>query len=340
MNQMNKTYVRSTVIVLIFIAMIVSFINQTNQLAYVLLGVLLLSLYLLWGDLKDKKDLKEVLSSLNHFSESKKTKKILVHGDSTYKDLILKLNMLYEAYETIDVEKRVQAERSKQLLSNLSHDIRTPLTSIIGYVDALNDGVITDEEELKEFFEILSMKSKNLKHLTEQIFNVARIDAEDVMMAFEYLELNEFLRNIVIDFIPQFEKYEIDFINEIKEVRYMVYADKIALTRVFQNILKNAIQHGKDGKVIGVRTRIENTYYRVIIWDKGKGIPKAKQQHIFERLFKVDDARKFGASNSGLGMSIAKKIVLKHNGRIDLKSQENQLTEFFVELPILKELKI
>ncbi|WP_240838636.1 cell wall metabolism sensor histidine kinase WalK [Acidaminobacter sp. JC074] len=337
---MNKTYVRSTVIVLIFIAMIVSFINQTNQLAYVLLGVLLLSLYLLWGDLKDKKDLKEVLSSLNHFSESKKTKKILVHGDSTYKDLILKLNMLYEAYETIDVEKRVQAERSKQLLSNLSHDIRTPLTSIIGYVDALNDGVITDEEELKEFFEILSMKSKNLKHLTEQIFNVARIDAEDVMMAFEYLELNEFLRNIVIDFIPQFEKYEIDFINEIKEVRYMVYADKIALTRVFQNILKNAIQHGKDGKVIGVRTRIENTYYRVIIWDKGKGIPKAKQQHIFERLFKVDDARKFGASNSGLGMSIAKKIVLKHNGRIDLKSQENQLTEFFVELPILKELKI
>jgi len=320
--------------------MVISFIRQETEIAYILLSSVLMYAYVLLGDFKDKRDLKEVIKSLNYFSESKKTKKILVHRDSSYNDLILQLNLLYEAYETIDVEKRVQAERSKQLLSNLSHDIRTPLTSIIGYVDALNDGVITDEDEYREFFEILSMKSKNLKHLTDQIFNVARIDAEDVTMDFEYLELNEFLRSIVIDFIPQFEKYGIEFINEIKEVRYMVYGDRIALTRVFQNILKNAIQHGKDGKVIGVRTRIENTYYRVIIWDKGKGIPKSKQKHIFERLFKVDDARKFGASNSGLGMSIAKKIVLKHKGNIDLKSQENQLTEFFVELPILKELKI
>lgn len=322
------------------ISMVISFIRQETEIAYILLSSVLMYAYVLLGDFKDKRDLKEVIKSLNYFSESKKTKKILVHRDSSYNDLILQLNLLYEAYETIDVEKRVQAERSKQLLSNLSHDIRTPLTSIIGYVDALNDGVISDEDEYREFFEILSMKSKNLKHLTDQIFNVARIDAEDVKMDFEYLELNEFLRSVVIDFIPQFEKYGIEFINEIKEVRYMVYGDRIALTRVFQNILKNAIQHGKDGKIIGVRTRIENTYYRVIIWDKGKGIPKSKQKHIFERLFKVDDARKFGASNSGLGMSIAKKIVLKHNGNIDLKSQENQLTEFFVELPILKELKI
>jgi len=337
---MNNIYLRIIVLLLMTISMVISFIRQETEIAYILLSSVLMYAYVLLGDFKDKRDLKEVIKSLNYFSESKKTKKILVHRDSSYNDLILQLNLLYEAYETIDVEKRVQAERSKQLLSNLSHDIRTPLTSIIGYVDALNDGVISDEDEYREFFEILSMKSKNLKHLTDQIFNVARIDAEDVKMDFEYLELNEFLRSVVIDFIPQFEKYGIEFINEIKEVRYMVYGDRIALTRVFQNILKNAIQHGKDGKIIGVRTRIENTYYRVIIWDKGKGIPKSKQKHIFERLFKVDDARKFGASNSGLGMSIAKKIVLKHNGNIDLKSQENQLTEFFVELPILKELKI
>ena len=337
---MNNIYLRIIVLLLMTISMVISFISQDMEIAFILLSLVLIYAFILVGDFKERKDLKEVINSLNYFSESKKTKKIFVHRDSSYSDLILQLNLLYEAYETIDVEKRVQAERSKQLLSNLSHDIRTPLTSIIGYVDALNDGVITDEDEYREFFEILSMKSKNLKHLTDQIFNVARIDAEDVTMDFEYLELNEFLRSIVIDFIPQFEKYGIEFINEIKEVRYMVYGDRIALTRVFQNILKNAIQHGKDGKVIGVRTRIENTYYRVIIWDKGKGIPKSKQKHIFERLFKVDDARKFGASNSGLGMSIAKKIVLKHKGNIDLKSQENQLTEFFVELPILKELKI
>lgn len=330
-----------TVSTLILLVLAVYAFMYTNTLYTVLtLTVFLFIVYILWQQVRMRRDLNTLVSSLKEFRATKKGQKILVREQSTFNDLILELNYLYDAYESIKVEKKTQAERSKQLLSNLSHDIRTPLTSIIGYVDALNDGLITDEEELLEFFEILSMKSKNLKHLTDQIFNVARIDAEDVMMNFEYIELNEFLRHIVIDFIPQFEKLKIEFVNEIKDTQYMVYADRIALTRVFQNIIKNAIQHGKDGKVIGLRTRIENTYYRVIIWDKGKGIPKSKQQHIFERLFKVDDARKFGSSNSGLGMSIAKKIVVKHQGRIDLKSQENHLTEFFVELPILKELKI
>lgn len=340
MIRMNNTYLRIFVIAILTIAMAVSFFIGETFIAYMLIVAILIDGYFMWGNLKNMRDRREVLQSLKYFRETHKTKKILVHHESTYGELILEINHLYEAYELIKVDKKVQAERSKQLLSNLSHDIRTPLTSIIGYVDALNDGVITSEEELQEFFGILSMKSKNLKHLTDQIFNVARIDAEDVTMTFEYLELNEFLRNIMIDFLPQFEKYSIKFVNEIKESRFMVYGDRIGLTRIFQNILKNAIQHGKDGKIIGVRTRIENKYYRVIIWDRGRGIPKEKQKHVFERLFKVDDARKFGSSNSGLGMSIAKKLVDKHNGRIDLRSQENQLTEFFVELPILEELNI
>lgn len=340
MKMMNRTYLYIFNFLLLLFAMITMFVLNIKIIAYVLLVTIAINGYFFWADFKNKRDMKLIMTSLRYFRETKASKKILVKQDTNYSDLILELNHLYDAYESIKVEKKVQAERSKQLLSNLSHDIRTPLTSIIGYVDALNDGVITDEEELHEFFNILSMKSNNLKHLTDQIFNVARIDAEDVVMNFEHMELNDFLRHVVIDFIPQFEKYGIEFVNEIKERKYMVYGDRLALTRVFQNILKNAIQHGKDGKLIGVRTRIENTYYRVIIWDRGKGIPKDKQQHIFERLFKVDDARKFGSSNSGLGMAIAKKIVIKHNGRIDLRSQEDRLTEFFVELPMLKELKI
>lgn len=289
---------------------------------------------------KQNRQVYEMIRSLRYFKETGKTQKHLIQDHSQISELILEINYLIDVYDTLKVEKKLESERSKQLLSNLSHDIRTPLTSIIGYVDALNDGIVTEEEELKEFIGILSMKSKNLKHLTDQIFNVARIDAEDVLMNFEYLELNELLRNTVIDFIPELEKNQIKLVNEIKDVKYLVYADRIALSRVFQNILKNAIQHGKDGKEIGVRTRISNEYYRVIIWDRGKGIPKSKQKHIFERLFKVDDSRKFGASNSGLGMSIAKKIIDKHEGRIALRSQENKLTEFFIELPILKELKL
>ena len=114
------------------------------------------------------------------------------------------------------------------------------------------------------------------------------------------------MRNTIIGFIPQLEKYKIELVNEIKEEKYMIYADRISLTRIFQNIIKNAIQHGRDGKVLGIRTRVSNRYFRVVIWDRGKGIPKAKQKYIFERLFKVDDSRQTESSNSGLGMSISK----------------------------------
>jgi len=340
MIKMSKIYIRVINLIIAATGIVLCFIFKVPFFAYMFLAILLINSFTFVNYLRNRADNLATIRNLKYFRETLKTQKVLVHRDSDISELIMEVNHLLDAYETLKAEKQIQGERSKQLLSNLSHDIRTPLTSIIGYVDALNDGVITSEEEFKDFIEILSMKSKNLKHLTDQIFNVARIDADDVVMNFEYIELNDFMRNTVIDFIPQFEKYKLDFVNEIKEDRYVVYADRVALTRIFQNILKNAIQHGKDGKVIGVRTRIANNYYRVIIWDKGKGIPKAKQQFIFERLFKVDDARKFGASNSGLGMSIAKRLVDKHDGKIALTSQENNLTEFFIELPILKELKI
>lgn len=337
---MNINNFKVIAIVCLLMAALLSALYQSYLITILVFIVVFIEIISIVERNQLKKQIFEVTRSLKYFRESGKTQKYLIQNQNDLSYLILEINSLMDAYEVIVVDKKVQSEQSKQLLSNLSHDIRTPLTSIIGYVDALNDGIVTDEEELKEFIKILSMKSKNLKHLTDQIFNVARIDAEDVVMNFEYIELNEFLRNIVIDFIPQFEKYEIEFNNEIKEEKYMVYADRVALTRIFQNILKNAIQHGKDGKEIGIRTRLSYDYYRVIIWDRGKGIPKAKQKHIFERLFKVDDARKFGASNSGLGMSIAKKLIDKHKGQLSLRSEENHLTEFFIELPILKELDI
>lgn len=337
---MDKIYIRVVVLGIAVIGVMLSLVYKSFFILYPFIGIILLEGYLMWHYLKSRKDLNDLIKTLKTFRVTQRTQKLLVQKESEYKDLVFEVNYLVEAYEQLKIDKQQQSSNNKQLLSNLSHDIRTPLTSIIGYVDALNDGIITSEEEFEEFIGILSMKSKNLKELTDQIFNVARIDAEDVLINFEFIELNEFLTNILIDFIPQFEKLELKLENEISKEKFMVQADRVALTRIFQNIMKNAIQHGKSGKVIGIKSYIANDFYRVIIWDRGKGIPKSKQQYIFERLYKVDDARKMDSSNSGLGMAIAKKLVLKHNGNIFLKSEENKLTEFFVELPVMKELNI
>lgn len=337
---MDKLYIRFVMLGIAIIGVMLSLVYKSYLIIYPFVGLILLEAYLIWLYINSRNDLNALMLNLKSFRVAGKTQKLLVQKESEYKELSFEVNYLMEAYEQLKIDKEQQLNNNKQLLSNLSHDIRTPLTSIIGYVDALNDGIISSEEEFEEFIGILSMKSKNLKELTDQIFNVARIDAEDVLMNLEFIELNEFLTNILIDFIPQFEKFGLELENGISSDKYMIQGDRVALTRVFQNIMKNAIQHGKSGKVIGIKSFIANDYYRVIIWDRGKGIPKSKQQYIFERLYKVDDARKMTSSNSGLGMAIAKKLVLKHNGNIFLKSEENKLTEFFVELPVMKELNI
>jgi signal transduction histidine kinase len=335
---MKSQWLKWITITILFYAMI-----QLIFLDLMILGILLslVSFYVGYDWLKNhklRKQIEAVIKSLKTYNLSENDQKIMISKNSEIATFIFEINQLIDKYEQLKIVSEIKAKNSKQLLSNLSHDIRTPLTSIIGYIDAIKDGVVSSDEEMDQFIDILAMKANNLKELTDQIFNVARIDADDIGLNFEHVDLNEFLRHTMIDFLPQIEKNQMTLVNELNDQAFIVYADRVGLTRIFQNIIKNTIQHGKDGKVIGMSSSMANDYYRVIIWDKGKGIPKEKQNLIFERLYKVDDARKLASSNSGLGMAIAKKLVEKHKGNIFVKSQENAFTEFYVELPILKEI--
>jgi len=289
-------------------------------------------------NIENKKHMDMVLKSLKGYRYSQRGVNILVPKDAEITPLVYEINQLIDTNRGLMVEREKQESNTKKLLSNLSHDIRTPLTSIIGYADALKDGMVSSQEEAQSFIEILSMKSNNLKELTDQIFNIARIDADDVAMNTEYINLNDFLIHILIDFMPQIEKNQMTLDNQLGLKPFMINADPVALTRIFHNIIKNTLQHGKDGKIMGISSQEVDGFYQVIIWDRGKGIPKAKQGMIFERLFKVDDSRKLSSSNSGLGMAIAKKLVDKHQGRIYIKSEEHEFTEFYVEFPVLKEM--
>ena len=335
---MDKNKSKILILFIIFYLLVYLLISQQYFLSILMLMVLIYETYYAYKQAMNGKEQLTVLKNLKSRRLSKSGQNILLPEASEITPLVYEINHLIDAYESLKIETEIQSKNSKQLLSNLSHDIRTPLTSIIGYVDALKDGVVSSEEEVKDFIDILAMKSKNLKDLTNQIFDVARIDADDVTMKFEHVNLNEFLIHMLMDFMTEIKKNEMVLENQLAEEPYMIYADRVALTRIFQNLIKNTIQHGKDGKVMGISSQKANNYYRVIIWDKGKGIPKSKQPLIFERLYKVDDARKLVSSNSGLGMSIAKKLVLKHKGNIFVKSEEHKFTEFYIEFPILKEM--
>lgn len=241
------------------------------------------------------------------------------------------INQLIEKYQTKILENKNFESQQKKLLSNLSHDIRTPITSILGYASALEEGLVKDYE-FDSYLKILVEKSSNLKSLVEEMFELSKIESKDYKFNKKRIDLCECLRQTLINFFPELKKrcFDVDF--QIPEGKILIYADEIAIDRAFQNLIKNAIQHGKNGKFLGVYLIENEEFLKVEIEDRGKGIPKEKQALVFERLFKLDDSRKLSANSNGLGLAISKSIFDEHKCKIDLNSNKEK-TKFIVTIP-------
>ncbi len=256
--------------------------------------------------------------------------------DEKDKDAVLDfaINDLFEALQQTKSAGEQSEMKRRQLLSNISHDIRTPITSIIGYVNALVDDKITDPEERAQYLRIAAEKSRELKRLTDEVFELAKIDADEIEMHPERLEINELLRSTVIGFLPQLQEAEMEVVNEIPDEKNFIYADRMAVVRIFQNLIQNAIQHGQSGKVLGLRVEKHRNQYIVSIWNLGESIPEEKISRVFERLFKADDSRKTKSGNHGLGLSIAKRLTEKNGGTIRVDSGQNRETTFSVRFSV------
>ncbi|MFD2445350.1 sensor histidine kinase [Bacillus sp. CGMCC 1.16607] len=259
--------------------------------------------------------------------------RIFANHDSALNEVIFSLNDLIEKYEQVYIEAIKSQEARKSLLSSISHDIRTPLTSIIGYVDALVDGIATSEAERHEFLEIISKKSNGLKELIDQIFNMAKLDADEIPMKLEIIDLAEMTRGLLIEFLPELKRNQIEFKVNIPDERYTVLADRISILRIISNIVKNALQYGKQGKVLGIDLSVTRAEYQIHIWDRGPGIPKADLENVFERMYRVDPSRNSQIAGSGLGLAISKVLVEKNGGSIWVESIPWEKTTFIVSFP-------
>ncbi len=236
--------------------------------------------------------------------------------------------------------KKRMYERSelarKRQLSSIAHDLRTPLTSVIGYLEAVINGIADDEGQKEDYIKIAYEKSVEIKRFTDELFEMAKIDGEELILKPEKLDVNEITRSTLIQFIPLLKKDCLELAVEIPETRFMVLFDKYSLERIIQNVFQNALQHGKSGGILGVSVLEKPAEYSIKIWDKGKGIPEDKIEFIFDRLFKVDDSRKSEYTGYGLGLAIAKKLCEINNSRITVSSNETTGTEFEITIPKIR----
>lgn len=244
----------------------------------------------------------------------------------------LLINQLMDSYQNERIILQREEKSRKQLLANISHDIRTPLSSVIGYIEAIKLDILSQHEK-KAYLQIALDKSYDLKQKLEQLFELVRLDANEIQFKMEKVEVCELIRGVVIDFIPIVEKENIQMEINIPEEEYYVWADEQALIRVVQNLIRNALTHGKLGFYIGIKVFIENGAINVDVIDHGEGIRKNDLDFVFDRLYQGDSSR---TKNGGLGLAIAYELMKKVNGNITVRSEKFKYTIFNISIPLLE----
>lgn len=230
---------------------------------------------------------------------------------------------------------RENEQKKDELIVYLAHDIKTPLTSMIGYLSSLSEIKDMPQEQRNRYIDIALDKSYRLEYLINELFDVARFNSEKIVLEKEEINLNLMLEQIADDFYPTLKEMN-KKINFTSDEKTILYADPDKLSRVFNNLIKNAVNYSKENTDIDISILNKENQATVKITNKGKQIPKEKLDKIFEKFYRLDSSRTSKTGGSGLGLAIAKEIVELHGGRIYAESDMKETT-FSVILPIIEQ---
>lgn len=230
---------------------------------------------------------------------------------------------------------RENEQKKDELIVYLAHDIKTPVTSMIGYLSLLSEIKDMPQEQRNRYIGIALDKSYRLEYLINELFDVARFNSEKIVLEKEEINLNLMLEQIADDFYPTLKEMN-KKINFTSDEKTILYADPDKLSRVFNNLIKNAVNYSKENTDIDISILNKENQATVKITNKGKQIPKEKLDKIFEKFYRLDSSRTSKTGGSGLGLAIAKEIVELHGGRIYAESDMKETT-FSVILPIIEQ---
>ena len=239
--------------------------------------------------------------------------------------------LLKEQFQNSEERLRAESVRKNELVAYLAHDLKTPLTSVIGYISLLKEAPDMPVEQRAKYTAIALEKALRLESLINEFFDITRYNLQQIVLEEETFDLGFLLMQMADEFYPVLEQHG-KSISIHADEDLPVTADSAKLARVFNNILKNAVAYSYDNTEIEIYAEKRENTIHVSISNFGKTIPKQKLDMIFEKFYRLDDARSTNTGGAGLGLAIAKEIVVAHGGTISVTS-EKQITTFTVELP-------
>lgn len=284
--------------------------------------------------ISNDKKLKYIIEILNDIISGNINRRIILNNNSkSIVHLVNNINNVLDNIREIQNEKNKQAEMMSRMISNISHDFKTPLTSLIGYIELIKENENLNIDEVREYLDVAHNKACFLNSTLENFFYLSRLESKDEPFNIGQINLTDIVKEQIMFFYSDFKKLGIIPSIDIPEEDLFVLADKTSVNRILNNLLSNSIKYGKDGDKIGVSVKEESDYIYVQVWDNGKGVPDKNLPFIFDRLYTVENSRNTNLSGTGIGLSIVKQLVKNNKGTISITSVPFEKTVFTFSLP-------
>ncbi len=244
-----------------------------------------------------------------------------------------KINQIKYNYILTKKNEREAEQKKNDLIMYMAHDLKTPLTSIIGYLTLLTDEKDISKDTQEKYIKIALDKSLRVEELTNQFFDITRYDLHSMPINKKEINISYLLKQLIDECYPMLEKNQLKC-NLIAPTKVMYEADGDKLARAFDNLLKNAINYSYKNTTIEIKLEVKDNKIIITFKNKGDKIPKYKLNKIFEKFYRGDDARTSSTGGAGLGLAITKEIVELHNGSIKVKN-DDEFIEFEIEFNII-----
>lgn len=288
-----------------------------------ILVVIVLSFYIY----QSRKSVQKMNYILEDILNGNLDRKLIAKNHSELTQTYFMINQIVKKYKEEFVNLKQSEKTYKRLVTNLSHDIRTPLTSLMGYLGATKDGIVSGEEK-EEYLKLSYEKAIVLKNYIDTLFEWLKLESGERIFEFQRLDLCELSREVMIEWIPQLEQNQIEYQISIPDREVELLLDESSYRRILNNLLQNVLIHSQANLI---KLEIHEIQERVCISlvDNGIGISRRDLPHIFERMYRCDSAR--SGKGNGLGLAIVNELVKANKGRIYVESKVEEGSSFILE---------
>ena len=298
-----------------------------------------IDIWVVWWRLRRRYHLYQmnhIIGELHYIAQGHLDHRIPFRLKGNQQHVISSVNALVDsAVKSMDDERKIEKSKD-ELITNVSHDLRTPLTSIIGYLGLIEDKQYQSEEDILKYTHTAYEKAKQMKTLVEDLFEYTKVQQHGAPVNIMRVDLNQLLEQLTASFELEAQHRGIVISSKVIPNPLMIEADPEKLGRVFNNLVANAFKYGNGASYITIDARQKDDNVVVKVANDGTPIPPKSVDHIFERFYRAEESRSRATGGTGLGLAIVKSIVDLHHGTVKATSNEEE-TAFIVTLPLKQE---